>query len=233
MDVAVAGASEAAINYGSMRAWQAMRVLSPDGCYPFSKRRNGTVLGEGAGILVLEEMEHARARGATVLAELMGFGMTSDASDMVNPDMDGPTRAMQIALADARPCAGRHRLFERARHRDGRERHQRDARHQEGVRRARKQAFRILHEIDARPLPRRGGGVEAAVCVQAMREGFVPATIGFDEPGNECDLDYTPNEGRYREIGYAMSNSFAFGGLECGACFWSAPKLTRNSPALI
>ena len=79
-----------------------MRVLSPDGCFPFSKRRNGLVIGEGAGVLVLEDLEHARARGATVLAEVCGFGMTSDASDMVNPDVEGPTRAMQIALADAR-----------------------------------------------------------------------------------------------------------------------------------
>ena len=101
VDVAVAGAGEASITYGSMRAWQAMRVLSPEGCFPFAKRRNGTVLGEGAGILVMEELEHAKARGATVLAELCGFGMTSDAADMVNPDIEGPTRAMQIALADA------------------------------------------------------------------------------------------------------------------------------------
>ena len=106
VDIAVAGAGEAAITYGAMRAWQAMRVLSPEGCFPFSKRRNGTVLGEGAGILVLEDLEHARARGATVLAELCGFGMTSDASDMVNPDVDGPTRAMQIALDDARLSPG-------------------------------------------------------------------------------------------------------------------------------
>src|SRR5208283_4587331 len=101
VDVAVAGAGEASIAYGAMRAWQAMRVLSPDGCFPFSKRRNGTVVGEGAGVLVLEDLEHAQARGATVLAEICGFGMTSDASDMVNPNIEGPTRAMQIALTDA------------------------------------------------------------------------------------------------------------------------------------
>ena len=101
VDVGVAGASEAVLTYGSMRTWQAMRVLSPDGCFPFSKRRNGTVLAEGSGILVLEEYEHAKRRGATILAELMGFGMSSDSKDMVNPDIDGPRSAMQFALDDA------------------------------------------------------------------------------------------------------------------------------------
>ena len=101
VDVGIAGASESVINYGTMKAWQAMRVLSPEGCFPFAKKRNGTVLGEGAGILVLEELEHAKARGAKILAELMGFGMTSDAKDMVNPDIEGPSEAMRLALEDA------------------------------------------------------------------------------------------------------------------------------------
>ena len=91
-DVAVVGASEAVINYGVMRAWQAMHVLSPEGIFPFAKRRNGTVLGEGAGILVLESDAHAKRRGAKPLAELMGFGMTSDSKDMVNPDIEGRAR---------------------------------------------------------------------------------------------------------------------------------------------
>src|SRR5512145_1062850 len=102
VDVAIAGASEAVITYGTMRAWQAMHVLSPQGIFPFAKKRNGTVLGEGAGILVLEALEHARARGATILAELAGFGMTADSKDMVNPDIDGPREAMRLALEDAK-----------------------------------------------------------------------------------------------------------------------------------
>ncbi|MFV0296134.1 MAG: beta-ketoacyl-[acyl-carrier-protein] synthase family protein, partial [Hyphomicrobiaceae bacterium] len=101
VDVAVTGASEAVLTYGSLRVWQAMRVLSPDGCFPFSKNRNGTVLGEGAGILVLEELEHARKRGAKILAEIVGYGMSSDSKDMVNPDVEGPRIAMQMALDDA------------------------------------------------------------------------------------------------------------------------------------
>ena len=102
VDVAIAGASESVINFGTMRAWQAMHVLSPEGCFPFAKKRNGTVLGEGAGILVLESDEHAKARGATILAELVGYGMTSDSKDMVNPDIEGPREAMRLALQDAK-----------------------------------------------------------------------------------------------------------------------------------
>ncbi|MGA7117487.1 MAG: beta-ketoacyl-[acyl-carrier-protein] synthase family protein, partial [Hyphomicrobium sp.] len=101
VDVAIAGASESVINYGTMKAWQALHVLSPEGCFPFSKKRNGTVLGEGAGILVMESLEHAQARGATILAELVGYGMASDSQDMVKPTVEGPSVAMQNALDDA------------------------------------------------------------------------------------------------------------------------------------
>jgi len=214
VDVAVAGASEAAINYGSMRAWQAMRVLSPDGCYPFAKRRNGTVLAEGAGILVLEELEHAKARGATVLAELMGFGMTSD--------IDGPARAMQIALDDARLSPGDIDYLNA----HGTATTANDINETRAIKKvfgehANRLAISSTKAMHGHCLGA-AGGVEAAVCVQAMREGFIPATIGFDEPGNECDLDYTPNEGRYRDVAYTMSNSFAFGGLNAVLVFGPA-----------
>ena len=95
-DIAIAGASESVINYGTMKAWQALHVLSPEGCFPFAKKRNGTVLGEGAGILVLEEYEHAKRRGAKILAELSGFGMASDSQDMVKPTVEGPSYAMEM-----------------------------------------------------------------------------------------------------------------------------------------
>ena len=224
VDIAVAGAGEAAITYGSMRAWQSMRVLSPEGCFPFSKRRNGTVLGEGAGILVLEDLEHARARGATVLAELCGFGMTSDASDMVNPDVDGPTRAMQIALDDARLSPGDIGYLNA----HGTATTANDINETRAIKKVfGPHACRLPvsstksmhgHCLGA------GGGIEAVVCIHAMRDGFIPATIGFDEPGPECDLDYVPNEGRHREIVYAMSNSFAFGGLNAVLVFGPAPN---------
>jgi nodulation protein E len=222
VDVAVAGASEAAVNMGSMRAWQAMRVLSPDGCFPFSKRRNGTVLGDGAGILVLEDMEHAKARGATILAEILGFGMTADASDMVNPDVQGPARAMKIALDDAGLSAGDIDYLNA----HGTATAANDINETRAIRavfgeHANRLAISSTKSMHGHCLGA-AGAVEAAVCIKAMSEGFIPATAGFDEPGEGCDLDYTPNEGRRRDIGYAMSNSFAFGGLNAVLVFGPA-----------
>jgi nodulation protein E len=224
VDVAVAGGSEAAINWGSMRAWQAMRVLSPDGCFPFSKRRNGTVLSDGAGILVLEDMEHAKARGASILAEVLGFGMTSDASDMVNPDTEGPARAMRVALGDAGLAPqdidylNAHGTATAAN--DINETRAIKAAFGEHAERLSISSTKSMHGhcLGA------AGGVEAAVCIKAMSEGFVPATIGFKEPGDGCDLDYTPNEGRRRDVRFAMSNSFAFGGLNAALVFGRAPN---------
>jgi nodulation protein E len=223
VDVAVAGASEAAITFGSMRAWQAMRVLSPDGCYPFSKRRNGTVLGEGAGIFVLEDFEHVQARGAKVLVELCGFGMTSDAGDMVNPNIDGPTRAMQIALDDAGISPADVDYLNA----HGTATAANDVNETRAIKKvfgahASNLSISSTKSMHGHCLGA-GGGVEAVVCVKAMQDGFVPATIGFDEPGPECDLDYTPNEGRRRAIGYTVSNSFAFGGLNAVLVFGPAP----------
>ncbi len=222
VDVAVAGASEAAINLSTMRAWQAMRVLSPEGCYPFSKRRNGTVLGDGGGILVLEAMDHAKARGATILAELLGFGMTSDAGDMVNPNVDGPSRAMKLALDDAglAPCdidyINAHGTATAAN--DINETRAIKAAFGEHANRLAISSTKSMH---AHCLGG-AGAVEATVCIQALREGYIPPTIGFGEPGDECDLDYTPNVGRSRDLGYVMSNSFAFGGLNAVLVFGQA-----------
>jgi nodulation protein E len=224
VDIAVAGASEAAITFGGMRGWQAMRVLSPEGCFPFAKRRNGTVIGEGSGILVLEDLEHAQARGANVLAEVCGFAMTSDASDMVNPDIDGPARAMQNALADAGLSPADIAYLNA----HGTATAANDINETRAIRKAfgshaDKLSISSTKSMHGHCLGA-GGGVEAAITIQALREGFVPATIGFDEPGAECDLDYTPNEGRSREIPYAMSNSFAFGGLNAVLVFGPAPQ---------
>ncbi|WP_088348817.1 MULTISPECIES: beta-ketoacyl-[acyl-carrier-protein] synthase family protein [Rhodomicrobium] len=223
VDIGIAGASEACVTFGSMRSWQAMRVLSPEGCWPFSKHRNGTVLAEGAGILVLEELEHALARGATPLAELVGFGMTSDAADMVNPSIEGPSVAMQIALDDARLAPGDIDYINA----HGTATTVNDINETRAIRRvfgkdADKVSVSSTKSMHGHCLGA-GGGVEAVACIKAISENFVPATIGFDEPGEECDLDYTPNEGRSREITYAMSNSFAFGGLNAALVFGPPP----------
>ena len=223
VDVAVAGASEAAITYGSMRAWQAMRVLSPDGCFPFSKRRNGTVLAEGAGILVLEDMVHAQERGAAILAEVCGFGMTSDAGDMLNPNIEGPAQAMNLALADAGVSPADIGYLNA----HGTATAANDINETRAIKKvfgahASRLSISATKSMHGHCLGA-GGGIEAVACLMAMQDGFVPPTAGFDEPGEECDLDYTPNEGRSREIVYAMSNSFAFGGLNAVLVFGPAP----------
>jgi nodulation protein E len=223
VDLGVAGASEACLTFGSLRSWQAMRVLSPDGCWPFAKRRNGTVLAEGAGVLVLEELEHAKARGATPLAELVGFGMTSDAEDMVNPSIEGPTVAMQIALDDARLSPSDIDYINA----HGTATTVNDINETRAIRRvfdnaAEKVSISSTKSMHGHCLGA-GGGVEAVASIKAIGENFVPPTIGFDEPGEECDLDYTPNVGRAREVNYAMSNSFAFGGLNAVLIFGPPP----------
>ncbi len=223
LDLGVAGASEASITYGSMRSWQAMRVLSPEGCYPFAKRRNGTVLSEGAGILVLEEMEHAKARGATILAELKGFGMTSDAGDMVNPSVEGPTVAMQLALEDAHLSPSEIDYINA----HGTATTINDVNETRAIKavfggHANRLSISSTKSMHGHCLGA-GGGVEAVASIQAIREGFAPPTIGLTEPGDECDLDYTANEGRARSITYAMSNSFAFGGLNAVLVLGPAP----------
>jgi nodulation protein E len=223
VDVGVAGASEAVLTYGSMRTWQAMRVLSPDGCFPFSKRRNGTVLAEGAGILVLEEYEHAKRRGAAILAELMGFGMSSDSKDMVNPDIDGPRSAMQFALDDAGLDAAEIDYLNA----HGTATALNDVNETNAIKdvfgdHAYKMAISSTKSMHGHLLGA-GGGVEAGVCIKAINEDWVPPTIGYTEPDPKCDLDYVPNEGRAMKVRYTMSNSFAFGGLNAVLVFGPAP----------
>ncbi len=223
VDIGVAGASEAALTFGSMRAWQAMRVLSPDGCFPFAKRRNGTVLGEGAGVLVLEELEHARARGAQPLAELLGFGMTADAADMVNPDIEGPVAAMKLALEDAHLSPSDIDYLNA----HGTATTVNDINESRAIHRVFGNSAKDVLVSSTKSMTGHllgaGGAVEASACVQAIMDDYAPPTIGFDEPGEDCDLDYVPNEGRAHEISYAMSNSFAFGGLNAVLVFGPAP----------
>jgi nodulation protein E len=223
VDLAIVGASESVITYGTMKAWQAMHVLSPEGCFPFAKKRNGTVLGEGAGVLVLESEEHAKKRGAKVLAELMGCGMTSDSKDMVNPDIDGPSEAMRLALADARLKTDQVDYLNA----HGTATTINDKNETNAIKKvfgdhARKLAVSSTKSMHGHPLGA-GGGIEAVACVKAMQDNWVPPTIGLDEPDPECDLDYVPNVGREMRVRYTMSNSFAFGGLNAVLVFGPPP----------
>jgi nodulation protein E len=223
-DVAIVGASESVINYGTMKAWQAMHVLSPEGCFPFAKRRNGTVLAEGAGVLVLESEDHAKARGARMLAELCGFGMTSDSRDMVNPDIDGPSEAMRLALQDARlPPTAIDYLNAHGTATTINDRNETNAIRKVFGKHAYALSVSSTKSMHGHPLGA-GGGIEAVACLKAMEENWVPPTIGLDEADPECDLDYVPNVGRDRKVGYTMSNSFAFGGLNAVLVFGPPPS---------
>lgn len=223
VDVAIAGASESVITYGTMKAWQALHVLSPEGCYPFAKKRNGTVLGEGAGILVLESLEHAQERGATILAELVGYGMSSDARDMVNPDIEGPNVAMREAIKDAGLVPSDIDYLNA----HGTATTINDANETRAIKavfgnHAKNLAISSTKSMHGHPLGA-GGGIEAVACIQALNENWVPPTIGLDEADPECDLDYIPNVGRKLDVNYAMSNSFAFGGLNAVLIFGPVP----------
>ena len=223
VDVAIAGASESVITYGTMKAWQALHVLSPEGCFPFAKKRNGTVLGEGAGILVLESLEHARARGAKILAEIVGYGMSSDAKDMVNPDTEGPNEAMRGALKDANLSPSDIQYLNA----HGTATTINDANETRAIKavfgnHAKNLAISSTKSMHGHPLGA-GGSIEAVACIQAMNENWVPPTIGLDDPDPECDLDYIPNVGRDLDVTYAMSNSFAFGGLNAVLIFGPPP----------
>jgi len=223
VDVAIVGATESVINYGVMRAWQAMHVLSPEGCFPFAKKRNGTVLAEGAGILVLESLHHAKARGAKMLAELCGFGMTSDSKDMVNPDIDGPSEAMRLALEDAELApTDIDYLNAHGTATTINDRNETNAIKRVFGKHAYELAVSSTKSMHGHPLGA-GGGIEAVACIKAMEENWVPPTIGLDEADPECDLDYVPNAGRDKEVTYAMSNSFAFGGLNAVLVFGPPP----------
>jgi nodulation protein E len=181
------------------------------------------VLGEGAGILVLESLEHAKARGATVLAELVGFGMTADSKDMVNPDIEGPTKAMQLALDDAKLAPSDIDYLNA----HGTATAINDTNETAAIKKvfeqhAYKLAISSTKSMHGHPLGA-GGGIEAVACIKAMREGWVPPTAGLDEPGDGCDLDYVPNVGREQRVAYTMSNSFAFGGLNAVLVFGPSP----------
>jgi nodulation protein E len=223
VDMGFAGASEASLNWGTTRAWQAMRVLSPDGLWPFSKNRNGTVLAEGAGILMLEEYEHAKERGAPILAELMGYGTTSDAADMVNPSIEGASTAIQMALDDS-GLAPSDIDYVNA---HGTATAVNDINETRSIKRvfgdhANKLSISSTKSMHGHCLGA-GGGIEAVAAIKAIGENYVPPTMGLNEPDPECDLDYTPNAGKDREVNYAMSNSFAFGGLNAVLVFGPPP----------
>ena len=187
--------------------------MAPDACRPFSIDRKGLILGEGSAILVLEPLERARARGAQILGEIVGFGMSADAADITAPDVGGMTRALEAAFADAR-LAPQDIQYVNA-HGTGTAANdvaETQALHKAFGAHARKLAVSSTKSMIGHALGA-GGALELAATLLAIREGIVPPTIGYLGPDPACDLDYVPNEARALVVDAALSNSFAFGGL--------------------
>ena len=213
VDCAVTGGAEACITFGTLRGWEAMRVMAPDTCRPFSIDRKGLVLGEGAAMLVLEPLERARARGAQILGEIVGFGMSADAADLTAPDQGGMTRAMEGALADGKLAVQNIQYINA--HGTGTAAN--DATETQALHRvfgahAGKLAVSSTKSMVGHALGA-AGALEMVATLLAVREAIVPPTIGYLGPDPACDLDYVPNEARALTINAALSNSFAFGGL--------------------
>ncbi|MEQ8651843.1 MAG: beta-ketoacyl-[acyl-carrier-protein] synthase family protein [Kiloniellales bacterium] len=213
VDQAIAGGTESCLTYGCLKGWEVLRVIAPDTCRPFSKDRKGMVIGEGAGMVVLENWEKAKARGAKIYGEMAGFGFTADAGDLVQPSAQGAGQAIQDCLDDAglKP-------------------------EQVGYINAHGTATRMNDQVETRAIRNifgahadklavsssksmlghglgAAGGLEIIPTVMALHTGILPPTANFNVPDPDCDLDYLPNVGRAQQVEAVISNSFAFGGL--------------------
>jgi nodulation protein E len=209
----LAGGCEATLTIGAIKSWEALRVLTTDTCRPFSRTRSGIVLGEGAAMLVLEDRDHAAKRGARIYAELLGFGMSADAYDMIAPDATGAARAMTAALTDAKldPDAIDYVNAH------GTATLQNDQMESDAIRSSFGTHSARLAVSSSKAVLGHGlgasGAFELVATALALHTGTVPPTANFEEPDPGCGLDVVPNEARSMPIRRAMSNSFAFGGL--------------------
>ena len=212
-DVMITGGSESMLCFGGVKAWEGLRVMSKDACRPFSANRNGMVQGEGAAIFVLENFDKARKRGAEILAEVIGYAMSSDASDIVMPSKQGAARAIKGALNDAQlnseevqyinahgtgtaandktECAAVADVF---------------GKHADNLMISSTKSMHG-HVIGGT------GAIELLACIMAVKDGIVAPTIGYEEADPECALDVVPNQSREVKVDVALSNAFAFGGL--------------------
>jgi nodulation protein E len=212
-DLAITGGSEAPFSLGILKAWEAMRVVSPDTCRPFSKDRRGMILGEGAAMFVLEPLEAARARGARIHAELVGFGMSADACHITQPSIEGAARAMRAALRGAKLAPEQIGYINA----HGTATLANDLTETAAIRQvfgahADRLAISSTKSMHGHAL----GAAAALECLAtaiALRDGVLPPTANFREPDPGCDLDVIPNVARHQQVEYALSNSFAFGGL--------------------
>ena len=218
-DIVLAGGTEASITPVGVAGFTNIKALSQAtdknrASIPFDKERSGFVMGEGAGIVILEELEHAKKRRAKIYAEIVGYGATSDAYHITSPAPggEGGARAMKVAMEEA-GVKPEDITYINA---HGTSTHLNDSCETSAIKSAFGEASKkvmvsstkghIGHLLGA------AGGVEAVICAKAVEEGFVPATINYKVPDEECDLDIVPNEGRKVDVKYAMSNSLGFGG---------------------
>ncbi len=221
--IMLTGGSEAMLCFGGIKAWEGLRVMSRDACRPFSANRNGMVQSEGAGVYVFEDYDRARARGANILAEVIGFAMSSDSSDIVMPSKAGAARAISGALKDARidrnavgyinahgtgtaandktECAAVADVF--GPHAD----------------RLMISSTKSMHGH----LIGGTGAVELLACIMALKDGVIAPTINYEEPDPECALDVVPNVAREAKVDVVLSNAFAFGGLNAVIALRKAP----------
>nr|WP_199045519.1 beta-ketoacyl-[acyl-carrier-protein] synthase family protein [Dyella sp. ASV24] len=213
VDAAVVGGTEACITLGTLRAWEAMRVLAPDTCRPFSKGRRGLVLGEGAAMYVIETLESAQKRGAEIICEVVGTGMSSDAGDIAAPSDIGAAAAMDMALRDG--ALSPEEVGYINAHGTGtvaNDSTETRAIHRVFGAHARELLVSSTKAMHGHALGA-GGALELVAAIGAIHDGVVPPTINYLEPDPACDLDYVPNVARERKVDVAISNSFAFGGL--------------------
>lgn len=218
-DIALAGGADAPITYGVMRCWEAVRVLASGNgnpataCRPFSADRKGMVIGEGAGVLLLEELDHAIKRGATIYGELAGCGMSSDASHITQPSVDGPVRAIRMALEEAGVAPDEIDYINA----HGTGTRLNDATETQVIKEVFKEHAKKLAISSTKSLHGHAmgatGAIEIVATVTAVERGVVPPTAHYTQPDPECDLDYVPNQAREKRVRAALSNSFAFGGL--------------------
>jgi 3-oxoacyl-[acyl-carrier-protein] synthase II len=219
IELAFAGGSEAAINELGVGGFTSMRALNlsndvNNASIPFDKRRSGFVMGEGAAVLMLEEYEHAKARGAKIYAEMVGYGTTCDAFHITAPDetADGITRCIKNALRDAGITPdyvdyinphGTSTVFNDKLETLGIKKAFGDAAYKVALSGTKSMTGHCLGAI---------GGIEAVITIKAIQDDIVPPTINYQEKDEDCDLDYTPNVAAKRVINYALSNSAGFGG---------------------
>jgi nodulation protein E len=221
VDMAITGGSETPLGYANLKAWEAMRVVSQDTCRPFSKNRSGMVLGEGGAMLVLENLESAQSRGAKIYAEVAGFGMSADAHHITQPSEKGAARAINAALKDAdlQPeqigYVNAHGTATAAN----------DVMETQALKlvfgeHANKLAVSSTKSMHGHTLGA-AGAIEAVATVLALHHDILPPTANFTEPDPQCDIDVIPNEAREMKVAAAISNSFAFGGLNASLVFKS------------